>query len=244
MGDSTSNPDWVELYNTSNEKINIEGWVIRDSTDSNKIDLNGNICPKSFRKFDFSNKLNKDGDKIRLLDSAGATNSVNEINYFSDQIPSHVEGQSTGRQPDGSDTWSMFTSPTPTNDESCSTPGTEPTPTPTPTPTSSTTATPTPTPTPTPKVTPKPSASPKSSSPSASPQVLAEKDRPLIASDAGLLDTSSEPHETFQNAPSKKVAGILIVSGTALVLFALGFHLWYRKINKGKIHETKDPFEL
>lgn len=117
----------------------------------------------------------------------------------------------------------------------------EPSPTATPTPS----PTPKPTPTPTPKATPKSSlAATKSASPSASPQVLGEQTRSLIASGAGLMDTESPASTAFQGAPSKKVAGILIVSGAALILFALGFHLWYRKINKGKLLETKDPFQL
>jgi hypothetical protein len=123
------------------------------------------------------------------------------------------------------------------------TPTSTPTPTPAPSPTS-TTATNS-TPSPSPKVTPKPTiTAARSSSPSASPQVLGDQNQSFIASDAGLLDAGSPASTTFQNAPSKKVAGILIVSGVGLILFALGFHLWYRKINKGKIHETKDPFEL
>lgn len=117
------------------------------------------------------------------------------------------------------------------------------TPSPTSSPTSTTTATSAPTPSP--KATPRSlPATTRNSSPSASPQVLGEQSRSLIASDAGLLDAGSPASTAFQNAPSKKVAGILIASGTALVLFALGFHLWYRKINKGKLLETKDPFQL
>jgi len=120
----------------------------------------------------------------------------------------------------------------------------DPTSIPTPSPTSSPTTV-NATPTPTPKTTPKPTTAPaKSATPSASPQVLGENDKSLIASDAGLLDSSTKPQDGFQKSPGKLVAGILVASGTGLILFALGFHLWYRKINKGKIYETKDPFQL
>ncbi len=242
-----SDPDWVEIYNTSSETINIDGWVIRDSTQTNKINLSGYICPNSFRKFDFSNRLNNDGDTIKILDSESSTTPINEITYFSSTIPEHQSGQSTSRQSPGSDNWQVLTNPSPQNDESCfpqptPEPTSEPTPTPSPTPTSPSGA---PTPTPSPKATPKSSpTATKSAPPRASPQVLGEQERSLIASGAGLMDTSTQPQDIFQSAPSKKVAGILIVSGAALVLFALGFHFWYRKINKGKLLETKDPFQL
>lgn len=135
------NPDWIELYNTGDNEINLNGWIIKDNTETNKIDLEGLICPKSFRKFNFSNRLNNDGDKIRLFDDRG--DLVEEIIYFSDEIPRHEIGQSTSRSPDGSSNWVVLSEPTPSNNECYFISLT-----PSPTPTSKPTYTPTPTPTP------------------------------------------------------------------------------------------------
>src|SRR3990167_3813363 len=129
---SGDDPDWVELYNTTDSKADIEGWEIKDNTDSNKIALNGYVCPKSFRKFTFSNRLNNGGDKIRLFDFAGQLKE--EIEYFSETVPSHARGQSTGRNPDGQSTWTVFTSPSPNDDTSCDQPAPTPNPSPTPAP--------------------------------------------------------------------------------------------------------------
>jgi len=105
-------PDWIEIYNTSNETISIEGWHIKDSTDSNKITLSGCIKPKSFRKFDFSNKLNNSGDQIRLINAN--SNLVESVNYFSEIVPKHEINQSTLKDL-SSGNWESNLSPTPTN---------------------------------------------------------------------------------------------------------------------------------
>lgn len=152
-----SSPDWVELYNQGEETVDLNGWVIRDETQSNKIDLVGLICPSSFRKFDFSNRLNNGGDEIWLIDDSGS--EIDRVIYFSQTIPAHLADQSTGRDPDGADLWQVFVLSSP-QDEVCffPTPTSTLTPTLTPlltpspiivTPTLMPTALPTPIPTPT-----------------------------------------------------------------------------------------------
>ena len=106
-----ANPDWVELYNPGDSIINLDGWTIKDSSASNKIPLIGSICPDDFRKFDFSNRLDNGGDNIKLFDASG--NLVDSIVYFSDTVPTHSQGESTGREPDGENNWQNFTTPTP-----------------------------------------------------------------------------------------------------------------------------------
>lgn len=123
---TTENPDWVELYNLSDKEIDLNGWIIRDNTETNKIILTGFICPKSFRKFNFANRLNNDGDSIRLFDKDG--NLVDSVTYFSSEIPLHPKGSSTGRLPDGSSQWVVFSNPTPSDNECLiSTPSSTPT---------------------------------------------------------------------------------------------------------------------
>ena len=38
---TTADPDWVELYNTTNNPVDLNGWVLRDSTETNKVNLSG-----------------------------------------------------------------------------------------------------------------------------------------------------------------------------------------------------------
>ena len=113
---ATEGPDWVEIYNSSASTVSLEGWKIRDSTDSNKKNLTGCISAKGFRKFDFSNKLNNSGDEIRLFDKNDIL--IDSLSYFSAAVPSHQKGESTGRNPDTEDSWQVITTPTPA-DSSC-----------------------------------------------------------------------------------------------------------------------------
>ena len=123
---TTADPDWVELYNASDSTVNLDGWTIRDSSANNKI-LNGSICPDDFRKFNFfSKRLDNGGDEIKLFDASG--NLVDSITYFSDTIPIHSQGESTGREPDGENSWQKFSTPTPL-DHPCDESNPSPTPT-------------------------------------------------------------------------------------------------------------------
>ncbi|MDP2720739.1 MAG: lamin tail domain-containing protein, partial [bacterium] len=107
-------PDWVELYNDSNSIVSLEGWLLRDLTETNKVSLTGCISPNSFRKFNFyTNRLDNGGDLIRLFDQNGSL--VDSIEYFSEDIPKHEKGGSTGRISDGNNSWEVFANPTPTN---------------------------------------------------------------------------------------------------------------------------------
>ncbi|KKR51377.1 MAG: hypothetical protein UT84_C0001G0062 [Candidatus Curtissbacteria bacterium GW2011_GWA1_40_16] len=237
--------EWVEIYAPGVDNLN--GYYLQDKNDhdnntTNKILDSAQHCGDYFIYEHSEGWVNNTGEEsIYLYDQA------NNIVDSHENWTAPAEGKTIGRIPNGTGDWKETKEPTKCSQNIEDVPTAEPTPTPTPTPTPSPTSTTTAgiTPTPTPKATPKSSpAATRSASPSASPQVLGEQDRPLIASGAGLMDTSTQPQDTFLNAPSKKVAGILIISGAALVLFALGFHLWYRKINKGKLLETKDPFQL
>ncbi len=115
---SSTNPDWVEIYNNSTSLVSLDGWTLKDSTNSNKVTLSGCISAKNYRKFNFSNKLNNSGDEIRLFDKN--SNLVDAISYFSAEIPPHQKGGSTGRSTENNSTWQAFTTPTPI-DYSCKT---------------------------------------------------------------------------------------------------------------------------
>lgn len=165
------------------------------------------------------------GDKIRLFKS-GSDQAADEVTYFSQDIPAHAQGQSTGRNPDGIGYWTIFTSPSPNDDTSCDTPTPNPTPAPT---LSSSTASKSPTSSPTPikSPTPTPKASQKASSTlQPSPQVLGETQNQINSSPL----PSSSPNAQSQTANSKtKVAAILTGSGAILIGLSLVAYLWYRK---------------
>ena len=177
MYDSEGTPDadheWIEMYNTCDETIEMVGWEIRDNY-INKSDLipSFNITPKGFAIIaansifyeDYSdfygtiiiiedgyigNGLANNGDRLVLTDSSG--NIIDELSYGSDTtinaswMKKVGEGHSMERQPAGGE----FI------DNSVPTPGSG-LPAPTPTPVS----TPSPVPSPTATSSPAPSASP------------------------------------------------------------------------------------
>lgn len=241
---SSGQNEWVEIY--APDITDISSYYFKDKAGAKKTLESANQCDKYFvwelNSSDGEGWLNNSGEEsIFLYDQ-----NDNLIDSHENWV-APAEGKTIGRFPDGTGDWKETKDPSKCGQNIEDVPAPTSTPTPTPSPTASPTSTTitSSTPKPSPKATPKSSpAATRSSSPSASPQVLGEQNRSLIASGAGLMDTSTQPQDTFQSAPSKKVAGILIVSGAALVLLALGFHLWYRKINKGKLLETKDPFQL
>jgi hypothetical protein len=63
--------EWVELYNSSNESADISGYIIRDSTISNKQILSGLILPNSYFTFSFDNNFlnNSSTDIVKLYDN-------------------------------------------------------------------------------------------------------------------------------------------------------------------------------
>ena len=97
-----SDPDWIEIYNSGPDSVDLSVYRLRDSTVTNKKDLNGIIGVDSFEVFDWSNKLNKSGDIIKLLlisdesiiDQMGYGDQGNDV--FTPSV-----GQSAGRQPNG-----------------------------------------------------------------------------------------------------------------------------------------------
>ncbi|MCS6789046.1 MAG: lamin tail domain-containing protein [Patescibacteria group bacterium] len=100
-----SKNEWIEIYNNSNQKINLNNWTIVSGTKSYKI-KNKAIEPYSFlvlyQKETKLNLLNKNGE-LKLFDNQG--NLIDQINFF-------------GKAPDGQsfsrfDKKWMFTEPTP-----------------------------------------------------------------------------------------------------------------------------------
>ncbi|OGH08251.1 MAG: hypothetical protein A2171_02165 [Candidatus Levybacteria bacterium RBG_13_35_9] len=169
LSSGTSDSDWVEIYNSDSAPVDLSLYILRDGTDTNKIDLSGNIEANGFAVFDWSNKLNNSGDTIRLILNSDSS-TIDTVSYGdSGGIIAPQDTQTAGRTPDGSSGIFLLSSSTKGSSNNSSsivptatqTPTEAPTPTKTPTPTKSPTPTPTikptstsvPTKTPTPKPT-------------------------------------------------------------------------------------------
>src|SRR3989344_1914542 len=200
----SSGNDWVELYNPSQNDIDVSGWILDDegtSSDMLKIPDNTIIVKQSFKLFYVSNRLNKDGDTIYL------NNGTSELDKY--QYISSETDVSFGRYSDGSISWNTC-SPTPESANSNCEVIVDPTPTPTPDPSPSSPA-----------------------SAKLSPQVLsAASESSLILASSTSASTSPIPSmEATQSALSKtKVAGLLVGSGLALIGLSIGFYFWYHRV--------------
>ncbi len=158
---SNSDPEWVELYNSSpTEIITLDGWRLVDSNSqtTDDIDLSGCITPGGFRLFSRGSGWlnNTGGDTITLKNNNG--NEVNSVVYGTGGvigIPS--PSNSASRVPNGSSIWEILDLPNST-DSICQLSST---PSPTLIPTLSPTNTPSPTKTPTSTPTIKPTATSK-----------------------------------------------------------------------------------
>lgn len=148
-----SSPDWVEVYNVSTESADLSVYKFQD-TAGNILTLSGTILPSGFAAFDWSNRLNNDGDTFSLYKNSNVVMTVTYGGQGNVCIPS-LSG-SIAWIPDGGNTYDRLSTSTKnlTNGISftdpCPTPTPEPTKTPTPTPTSTSTQNPTVAPTKTP----------------------------------------------------------------------------------------------
>lgn len=136
--------DWVEIYNSGEEEIDLSTYEIRDVTASggvNKTKLSGFIQPKGFVAFDIGNKINKDGDIVGLYLTLPTEELVDSISFGEKGgicAPASVE-QTIGRVVDGGETIDRFAVSTKgqsnigANLASCPTPTIKPTATNTPT---------------------------------------------------------------------------------------------------------------
>lgn len=119
--------DWLELYNPSEETINLEDWSLSDDSDNPRkwIFPNINIGPESyllifasdedfFLEYAHTNfKLSADGENLILSNPEGEI--VDQINF-----PELETDWSYGRFPNGGADWQAFLQPTPlrNNEES------------------------------------------------------------------------------------------------------------------------------
>jgi len=118
---SNSNPEWVELYNVTQEKVDLHGWQIIDGNTNNSddIQLGGCINGKGLRLFSRGEGWlnNTNGDTIILKNALGQ--EIDIVAYGkSGIIGIPPSGKSGGRSQDGGNSWIIFDAPTPEN-ENC-----------------------------------------------------------------------------------------------------------------------------
>lgn len=109
----SSNPDWIELYNSSDKEIDLSGFILQDdkgASEEYKMPSGTKIASKSYlvlnETTDFSFGISSSkGDELTLLDSKNA--QVDKIS-----MPVMEDGKSYGRATDGGSEWKTFDKPT------------------------------------------------------------------------------------------------------------------------------------
>ena len=103
----SSGTDWVELYNASEESIDLSGYFLQDSKGAEEeyiFPLGMTIAAGEFlaleKDADFPFGISGDGDEIVLLDATGAV--VDRIT-----VPALEDGQTYARGTDGGETWEV-----------------------------------------------------------------------------------------------------------------------------------------
>lgn len=207
---SFTSDDWVELYNDGVEPVTLSEFTLRDSSATNRLDLDGTLFPYTVIAVDFSNYLNKPGDTIKIVAKSDENKIEDEITYGTAAIPVPGENQSTGRKTNGSGEWSLFASFTKGSSNETAI-AIQPLPTVTTTPTTAPTLTKTPTPTKVPTATKIPTAT-KAPTPTKTPTPI--KTPPSTKSQA-LAVTSSMPQTTLSGEKNKSITGVLSASDDA-----------------------------
>lgn len=245
-----SSPDWVEIINTGTASASLVGYQIRDSA-ANSIDLSGDIAGGEIKAFDFSNRLDNEGDTVKLV-KIGETVSVDELSYGPNATicAPKDESQSVGSKPDGSGTIIRFASsskgqsnnssqtsscPAATSTPTPTTPGNTATPTGTNTPTPTTTNTPTPTqattktPTMTPRKTPTPTVDDLTPTATPDPFLAGTSDDPTGTPTPEESPTPTENQSGKRSAMPIIIAMLMVASGLAIMAFVL---VWNKTITR------------
>jgi CotH kinase protein/Lamin Tail Domain/Secretion system C-terminal sorting domain len=115
--------DWIELYNNSDQSINIGGWYMSDKIDKPKkwqIPVGTTIGPKGFMTFWASGRNTANGDNIHTnfrftqtsTDEYVVLSDINGKVIESYKLPITLLGHSIGKSEDGNANWVINTLPT------------------------------------------------------------------------------------------------------------------------------------
>ena len=235
----SSGNDWVELYNPSQNDIDVSGWILDDegtSSDMLKIPDNTIIAKQSFKLFHVSNRLNKNGDTIYLK------NGASEIDKY--QYTTSDTDVTFGRYPDGSDNWNTC-SPTPESTNSNCEVIVDPNPTPTPQSTTSQTTSSTSgkskSPSPSTKVSPSPTSqtqNSKTASVLGSSRTQESTKSPVTEINSSASPTPSAESKAEESSNRIKIAGAVAGSGAIIMGLSAGLYFWFRRKSVSEKEES------
>ncbi len=103
-----SSSDWVELYNSECTSVSLEGWKVRDSTESQFKTLSGSISPRGVISFDMTFLNNSTPDSIRLFSPENTNDPYSQITIPMPDVTTSSENQSVGLEVDGGNSWKVF----------------------------------------------------------------------------------------------------------------------------------------
>lgn len=250
-----TSPEWIELYNTGPDPVDLTGWYYLDAASNRKnIDAPEPVGANTYYlSTPYTSWLNNDGDSLYLYD-----NSDNLIDSL--QFGQTKADTSVARVPDITGSWLLDqpqtalasnAAPTPTPSASPS-PSPVPSPSPSPLPSAAATAQSpvTPTPSPSPSATPivafSPSAKISSSSiPSPSPTggsdatatVAGVSDIDLSGYGMPSIDTSPPPKDSTDPTLSlnRSRLKLLITTSLGIIVLAVAAYLAYRQKKKNPV---------
>lgn len=232
----STNPEWIELFNDSNDVVDLSNWKIEDGNNnfSDDLTLSGSIAGNSYLVFSHNDGwLNNSGDLVKLYNAASPSAAIVDQYSYGNVSADKV----VARVPSGSENWSVST---PSQGAANPTPTPSPSPSPSPSPTPQPSPSPTPTPTPTPIASSKPSLKP---SPSVlpSPEQLATVAGVTTEIDLSAFGVSPSPESSLsgdsRKAPelNKSRAKTALLVGSGLLLLSLAGYLGYRKYQNSTI---------
>jgi len=230
MVNPSQGSDWVELYNSNDQPIYLDSWILDDEgTKSDMVVIKeATISAQAFLVFEVGNRLNKTGDIVYLINDKGQI--VDEYEYTDNP----GDDVSFGRMPDGEE-WGICNQPTPKLENDCIFPS------PSPSPSSSTTSSQSPDPSLSPSSLASPSPSSENDdisggSPSPKPtgvigttllgKVLGEEE----SSPAGLFPWEAaeegEEQETTSSSKGKLIPKLFLILGFGFLVVS-GVWMWY-----------------
>lgn len=236
-----SDPEWVELYNTSDQQINLEGWEVTDNDSGSGLFAititqalqNPNIPAKGHLVVyggAGKTRLSNSSESVYLYDNQ-SEDPKDSVSY-STTIKSN---ESYARSPDGTSNWVITNSSVnAANQSPTSTPASTPTVTLTPTQSPTSTSTPkptntpkpnptsTPSPTPTKLVTSSPTPSKSEESPDPEKNENQEVGQELVLGDTAQNSPTITPTPEPENK-RKVIPTVLTITGLLVIASALGF---------------------
>ena len=238
--------EWVELFNTSNQEIDLAGYKLKDAAnhelviDTTYVDVTTVISAGAWlvvsRNGHASFSLNNGDETVYLFDSS-TSDSISTFQYSGSETD-----KSWGRIPDGNVISSELLDPTPgTANQPPPTPTNTPTPTTKPTSTPKPSKTPTPTNTPTPKPTVKAAATKAPTGFRGSSTDEGERESLTLGlrDELSVTPTPSESSELGRGGKFPWLAGVFILAGAGFIGAAV-YPFLKKRYNLGSETKQKD----